>query len=267
MGTAILAFSRDLGTHVIVKKIPDRSLGADREARLARYRQLASLQHPLIVRILDVVHERGCLYIVMPFVSRQTLDQKLARDGQFAPKAAARLVLPLAEALHYAHEQGVLHGDVKPGNVLIDDKGQPHWTDFGLIEEPAGGATGGTPGYVAPELIAGRARHSRQADVYSLGVTLFELLTGRRPFTGSLVERLTKQAEKPAPSPRRFDPAVPAELEAICLKALARDPGDRYATALDLAEDLKRYLAFSTTEAAPTPPDPGRREDFWKGPR
>jgi tetratricopeptide (TPR) repeat protein/CRISPR/Cas system-associated endoribonuclease Cas2 len=166
---------------------------------------------------------------------------------------AAQLVAALSRAVHYAHEHGVVHRDIKPANVLIDDEtGQPILTDFGLAKDATdsdvqltlSGQVMGTPAYMAPEQAAGRQDQIGPAtDVYSLGAVLYELITGRRPFTGTVGEVISLVQSEPPPPPRKIVPKLHRDLETICLKAMAKEPALRYVSAADFAEDLERFCA------------------------
>jgi tRNA A-37 threonylcarbamoyl transferase component Bud32 len=219
----------------------------------------AGLHHPNIVQIYDFGEREGKPFIALEFVEGKSLLQKL--DGTpWEPRTAAHLVETLALAMHHAHEEQVVHRDLKPANVLLTADGQPKITDFGLakrMDRQDTGHTGsqailGTPAYMAPEQAQGKARDvGRPADVYSLGVILYELVVGRVPFRGeTLVDTIQLVLhEEPEPPP----PTVPLDLRTICLKCLEKDPRRRYATAQDLANELRRFLESRPILARPVP--------------
>src|SRR5262249_30574227 len=176
-----------------------------------------------------------------------------------APAESARLLADVAEALQYAHEQGVVHRDVKPSNVMLDAEGRPHVMDFGLAKRAAGeitmtveGQVLGTPAYMSPEQARGDAHKvDGRSDVSSLGVVLYQLLTGELPFRGTqrmLLHQVLHDEPRP---PRRLNDRIPRDPETICLKAMAKEPGRRYQSAGDLAADLRRYLAGEPIRARP----------------
>jgi YD repeat-containing protein len=210
----------------------------------------ANLDHPGIVPIYEVGQHEGQHYFSMGFVEGQSLSQRLA-DGPFPPREAAALLVKVTEAIAYAHQQGVIHRDLKPGNILLDPSGNPRVTDFGLAKKVQGdsGLTGsgqimGTPSYMPPEQAGGdRGAVGPAADVYALGATLYALITGRPPFQAATAMDtvLMVISEEPVP-PRRLNASIPRDLETVCLKCLEKDPKRRYATALALADDLRRYL-------------------------
>src|SRR5262249_13707236 len=174
------------------------------------------------------------------------------KDDQPSASAAAELVATLAEALHYAHGKGLVHRDIKPGNILIDTSGKPYVADFGLAlkEEDIGHGPkyAGTPAYMTPEQARGEGhRVDGRSDIFSLGVVFYELLTGRRPFKADSREEMLQQITdfEPRP-PRQGDDSIPKELERICLKALSKRASERYTTARDMADDLRHFLVQPT---------------------
>jgi serine/threonine protein kinase len=220
---------------------------------------VAMLDHPHIVPILEVGQFDEQRYFSMKLIGGLSLDRTI---GQFTtdPKAAARLVQTVAEAVHHAHQRGILHRDLKPGNVILDDRGEPYVTDFGLAkrvqadsELTQSGAILGTPAYMAPEQASGkRGMITIATDVYGLGAILYALLTGRAPFGGeSPVETLEQVRERKPESPSKLNPRVPRDLETIALKCLEKQPARRYASAEALADDLRRYLSGESILARP----------------
>ncbi len=209
------------------------------------------LQHPNIVQLHEVGDVRGQPYFSLEFCDGGTLTEQLKKKRP-SPREAVELIETLARAMHHAHLRGVVHRDLKPGNVLLTADGTPKITDFGLakrIDDEArdvskSGAVMGTASYMAPEQAAGKVRDTGPAaDVYALGALLYECLTGRPPFEGpQLVVLVSVMSEEPAP-PSRLAPKVPRDLETICLKCLSKEPARRYASAEELANDLRRYQA------------------------
>lgn len=220
-----------------------------REARLA-----AGLRHRHIVPVYDVGFEDTSFFIAAAFIEGTTLA-KLKKP--LKPRRAAEIVQKLALALAYAHAQKVVHRDVKPANIMLDAEDLPYLTDFGLarrqdelIRLTHEGSLLGTPNYMSPEQAAGR--HSEvgpASDQYSLGVVLYELLTGQGPFHGSLEKILADIHHANPPLPSRLNPKVPHDLEAICLQAMTKRPEDRYANCQELADDLGRYLEGKPIQA------------------
>lgn len=252
MGVVYKARQKSLDRIVAVKMIRDSALA--RPADVARFQSeaaaAAGLRHPNIVAIHEVGQHEGRHFFSMDYIEGASLATH-ARDNPFSPVAAATMVQTIACAVQAAHDQGILHRDLKPSNVLIDAHGQPHVTDFGLAKrlEVDSQLTGseqvlGTPAYMPPEQARGDRRQIGFAsDVYSLGAILYELLTGRPPFRGDSPMATIRQVLESEPvSPRRLNPAVPSDLETICLKCLEKEPARRYASAQALADDLRRLL-------------------------
>jgi serine/threonine-protein kinase len=254
MGVVYRARQRNLDRLVALKMILHGPLASAHE--LARFRaeaeSVARLEgHPHIVSIHEVKECDGQCYFSMKYIEGTTLA-RLAANGPLEPRAAARYLLTIAEAIQYAHEHGILHRDLKPSNVLIDQQGQPYVTDFGLAKQVQGGdsltpsrAIVGTPSYMAPEQADGsRGRLSPASDVYSLGAILYELLTGKPPFqAASYLDTILMLLEREPVPPRLLNPRVNRELELICLKCLEKRPELRYASAAELAHDLQAFLA------------------------
>lgn len=217
-------------------------------------RAVAKLDHPGIVRIHQVAVQEGRWYMVLDLVPGGSLSDRLHRHGPFAPRVAVRLIRDVARALEHAHERGVVHRDIKPANVLLTENGDPRLTDFGLVKELNGSTltrTGqilGTPGYMPPEQALGRPADLR-SDIYSVGATLYALLTGRPPFAGNAVRVLSHVVER-QPTPPSLVAPVDGVLERICLKCLEKDPEARYPSAAALADDLDAYLESASDEPA-----------------
>jgi hypothetical protein len=231
-------------------------------AELARFRAeaeaVARLQHPHVVAVFEVGEYAGRPFYSMELCPGGTLAA--AVGGPMDPRAAATLVLKVARGVAAAHAAGVVHRDIKPGNVLLTADGDPKVADFGLAKQlnagPDGGLTRtgavvGTPSYMPPEQAAGAREVGPAADVYALGAVLYELLTGRPPFRGANpTETLLRVVTEDPPPPRAVHAAVPRDLEAVCLRCLAKTPADRYPSAAALADDLRRYLDGDPVSAA-----------------
>jgi WD40 repeat protein len=222
-----------------------------------------TLQHPNIVAIHEIGMHEGQHYFSMDYVEGQNLAELVTRQP-LSPKKAAHYVKLIAEAIHYAHEQGILHRDLKPSNILIDSAtDQPRITDFGLAKRMGGessltltGQLLGSPHFMPPEQASGeRGKVGRHSDVYALGGILFYLLTGRAPFQGETLEKTINLVLNTEPiSPKLMNPEVPRDLETICLKCLEKDPPKRYSNARAMAEELSRFLKGESIVARPVGP-------------
>ncbi len=252
MGVVYRAQQASLGREVAVKMILRGQLAsqADRERFEAEAQAAARLDHPGIVPVYEVGEIDGRPYFSMKLVGGTTLAQLLA-DGPLPPREAAAILAKVARAIHFAHMRGVLHRDLKPSNILLDEQGEPHVTDFGLAKQIAAGesltrtgAVLGTPAYMAPEQAAGqRGQVGPRSDVYSLGVMLYHMLTGRPPFqAASPAEMVMLVLEQDPVPPRMLNPKADRDLEMICLRCLQKPPDLRYASAAGLADDLEAYL-------------------------
>src|SRR5204863_1066520 len=236
------------------------------ETHLKRFRReaeaAASLQHPGIVPIYEVGERDGQCYFSMQFVEGGQLDEVVRREPM-PIRRAVELIVRLARTVHYAHEHGILHRDIKPGNILLDKNGEPHLTDFGLARLVEAESTVtrtldvlGTPSYMAPEQAAGETtKLSKATDVYGLGAVLYQLLTGQPPFAGGTTyETIRLLRDTEARPPRVVNPKIDRDLSTICLKCLEKDPKRRYSSALALVEDLERWLKGFPIIARPVSP-------------
>ncbi len=278
MGVVYEALDRDLDRKVALKLLMTRGMNPEEiavdEQRFLREARLCARlpKHPHIVSVYDAGAIDGTRYMAMEYIEGKSLAEG-CRSGAIPLHDQMVLLRDVALGVHHAHEHGVIHRDLKPQNILLDGTGRPHITDFGLARsaDRGGGATLtadgmvlGTPGYMSPEQARGLKSVDRRTDVYSLGVMLYEMISGRVPFLGrTAVEVLAKIIQDPVPRPSAFRPghaAPPCDpvLEAIALKALQKDPADRYPTAIALADDLSLWLAGWPVEAPlPAPaPDP-----------
>jgi TolB-like protein/Tfp pilus assembly protein PilF/predicted Ser/Thr protein kinase len=231
------------------------------EAHLKRFRReahaAASLDHPSIVPIYEVGERDGSCYFSMKFVEGGQLDE-VVRQTPMSIRQAAELIAKVARTVHYAHEHGILHRDIKPGNILLDRNGEPHLTDFGLARllDTQSSVTRtidvlGTPSYMAPEQAAGETtKLSKATDVYGLGAVLYQLLTGQPPFAGGTTYETIRLLRDTDPRPPRLlNPKLGREVSTICLKCLEKDPKRRYSSALALAEDLEHWLKHEPIQA------------------
>src|SRR5947208_2473448 len=261
-GVVFRARQKSLNRTVALKVI---SLGQwASKAHLKRFRReaeaAASLDHPCIVPIYEVGERDGSCYFSMKFVEGGQLDE-VVRRTLMSIRQAAELIAKIARTVHYAHEHGILHRDIKPGNILLDQKGEPHLTDFGLarLVETESTVTRtmevlGTPSYMAPEQAVGNnAALAAETDVYGLGAVLYQLLTGQPPFAGGTTYETIKLLLDTEPrQPRLLNPKIDRDLSTICLKCLEKDPKRRYSSALALAEDLEHWLRHEPIQAKPS---------------
>ena len=223
-------------------------------------RAVAQFQHPHIVQIFEVGEFAGMPYFSLEYVDGGTLSRKIARSPQ-APRYAAGVVETLARAVQYAHDRNIVHRDLKPANVLLTADGTPKLSDFGLAKQVEGdsgltvaGQVVGTPSFMAPEQAEGRPDVGKPADVWALGGVLYDLLTGRPPFAGSsALDTLEMVRTREPVSPGQLAAHVPRDIETICLKCLQKDPARRYASAGELADDLRRFLDGRPIVARPVP--------------
>src|SRR6266581_4871874 len=234
------------------------------EAHLKRFRReaesAASLEHPCIVPIHEVGERDGSCYFSMKFIEGGQLDEEVRRTPM-SIRQAVELITKVARTVHYAHEHHILHRDIKPGNILLDQQGEPHLTDFGLarLVETESTVTRtmevlGTPSYMAPEQAAGNnAVVTSPTDIYGLGAVLYQLLTAHAPFAGGTTYETIRLVLDTEPrQPRLLNPKIDRDLNTICLKCLEKDPKCRYASALALAEDLERWLKHEPIRARRT---------------
>jgi WD40 repeat protein len=255
--------ARDLRLdRTVAVKIPRSSNVGSGQQELDRFlreaRSAAQLRHPSIVAVHEVGEQNGVPYLVSDFVEGVTLADLLTA-GRPGLAESAKLIAEVADALQYAHSQGVVHRDVKPSNVMIRPDGSPCVMDFGLAKRDAGevtmtidGQVLGTPAYMSPEQAGGEGhRVDGRSDVYSLGVILYQLLTGELPFRGNQRMLLHQVLHDEPRSPRSLNDRIPRDLETICLKAMAKEPGRRYASEAELAEDLRHYLKGEPIRARP----------------
>ena len=265
MGVVYYARQISLNRTVALKMIRSGQLASAEEVQRfrAEAEAAANLDHPNIVPIYEIGEHEGQYYFTMKLMEGGTLGDLNAECGTRNAKwlrHVAELVAKISRAVHHAHQRGVLHRDIKPTNILLDDQGEPHLTDFGLAKLVQGRADStqslavlGTPGYMSPEQAAGKTKQlTTAADVYSLGAILYDLTTGQPPFKGdSTLEVLNQVQTKEPERPQKLNPNLDRDLQTICLKCLEKGPQLRYASAETLAQDLERWLAGEPIYARP----------------
>lgn len=270
MGVVYKARHRKLNRIVALKMIRSSELAGEEQVRRfhSEAEAAAQLDHPGIVPVFEVGEANGQHFFSMAFVQGKSLHAKVTDVGPLAAKEAASLMRAVANAVEFAHDKGIVHRDIKPQNILLDEHGEPRVADFGLAKHVHGGsdltAAGqvmGTPSYMAPEQASGKIEEvDASSDVYSVGATLYFLLTSRPPFqAASTMDTLRQVVDaEPAP-PRQLNPDVPRDLETICLKCLRKESAKRYSSAADFADDLSRWLEKRPIVARPVT----RAEKAW----
>ena len=233
---------------ILASQLPDP---AEIKRFFSEAQAAANLDHPGIVSLFEVGQYEGHHYFAMGFVDGTSLAQRLA-EGPLPVRQAAELIQRVSEAIESAHDRGVIHCDLEPSNILLDQDGNPHVTDFGCARQIHSDSEPTDPAqmaentsYMPPEQVAGqRGVVGPGSDIYSLGATLYASITGRPPFQAATPTDTARQimSDEPIP-PAQLDSSIPRDLETICLKCLEKEPGKRYATATALAEDLRRFLS------------------------
>lgn len=249
-----LGFSR-----LVAIKFLDNSARAGVRTRMLREaRVLASLNHPAMMRIFGSGFNAKSAWLILEYCPGGSLAARMASGMSISPVEAANMLEPLAHGIHLAHTQGIIHRDIKPENILFGDNGKPRLADFGLAKIYDGsisltgtGEVLGTPAYIAPEQVRGE-RVGPSADIHALGGVLYHILAGFAPFRADSAVQALAMAESQIPlSPLKINPGLPVDLVNICLKCLEKDPRDRYATALDLADDLQAFIRGTKVRARP----------------
>jgi serine/threonine protein kinase len=261
MGSVYLGRHKTLDIPMAVKvlpkhidlKDPEYSQRFSREAKIA-----ARLRHPNMVQVHDYGVEGGYYYLIMDYVEGPTCSVEVQEKGKLPWRQAVQIASGIARGLEYAAGKGIIHRDVTPGNIIIDADGTPRITDLGLAKEAASDATGltrsgaslGTPYYMSPEQINSARDVDFRTDIYSLGATLYHMVCGQVPYTGTTFEVMTKQVREPLPSPKDHVPDLPEELCDVIRKMMAKAPADRYQTYDELQADFAALLAGGPVSAA-----------------
>src|ERR687883_1052075 len=249
MANVYLAEDEVLGRRVAIKILNDRHAGDDQFVERFRReaKNAAGLSHPNIVSIYDRGEAEGTYYIAMEYLDGRSLKELIVARGPAPVKVAIDYARQILAAVGFAHKHGIVHRDIKPHNVLVGPEGRLKVTDFGIARSGASqmtevGSIIGTAQYLSPEQARG-ARVDQRSDLYSVGIVLYEILTGRVPFTGDTpLEIAMKHLQEVPTPPSELRPEVPHDLDLVVLRALAKDPSDRYETAEEMDADLKRVL-------------------------
>ncbi len=256
MGVVYKGYEPALNRYVAIKVLAD-SLAHDesvKERFLREARSMAALNDPHIIQIYFIGEDAGQTFFVMEFVEGESLGSLLKREGKLAPEQAARVIFQTAQGLATAHDKGVIHRDIKPGNLMIGARGQVKIADFGIAlvtqdfskKLTSTGEFVGTPGYLSPEVCLGKPVDQR-SDIFSLGIVLFEMLTGRMPFTDeSPLGLMLEVVKAEIPDVRQLNQQVDPELSRILAKMIAKEPADRYQSCQELAADLQRHPALAS---------------------
>lgn len=273
MGIVYKAIHRDMNRTVALKVLRAGEMATDEEVRRFRTEVLAStaLSHPNIIPTFEAGQLHGLFFLTMAFIEGKDLQSQL-KQLRSDPERTAKLILKITEAVGHAHQQNIIHRDIKPSNILIDSCGEPFLADFGLAhrmrENDGLTATGqilGTPAYMPPEQASGRAKKlTTSVDIYALGAVLYATVTGQPPFSGPTpFDVLIQVIDRQPPRPRQVNRQCPRPLELICLKAMAKQPEERYATAADLASDLRKFLRGEVI-SFPSPTISQRAITWWR---